>query len=164
MYVDATTYLHGLLVLEDKISMIHSLETRVPLLDNEVVDYMLRIPWPLLSDGQTGKILFREAVRPWVPEAIYTKPKMGFGPPDASWYRGPLKGWVQRRVAGAMGRGVLQPTFVRRKLDEHLSGKANHVALIWCFLSFESWCRQTGVLGGVEGHVSRSSLEIANQQ
>ena len=99
MYVDATTYLHGLLVLEDKISMIHSLETRVPLLDNEVVDYMLRIPWALLSDGQTGKILFREAVRPWVPETIYSKPKMGFGPPDASWYRGALKDWVQERLA-----------------------------------------------------------------
>ena len=161
MYVDATTYLHGLLVLEDKISMIHSLETRVPLLDNEVVDYMLRIPWALLSDGQTGKILFRDAVRPWVPETIYSKPKMGFGPPDASWYRGALKDWVQERHAELTERGVLQPVYVRRKLDEHLSGKANHVALLWCFLSFESWCRQTGVLGGVEGYVDRPSLEIA---
>ena len=89
---------------------------------------------------------------------------MGFGPPDASWYRGALKDWVQERLAELTERGVLQPVYVRRKLDEHLSGKANHVALIWCFLSFESWCRQTGVLGGVEGHVRQPLLEIADQR
>ncbi|NIX76824.1 asparagine synthase (glutamine-hydrolyzing) [Microvirga terricola] len=149
MYVDAKTYLHGLLVLEDKLSMIHSLETRVPLLDNEVVDYALEVPWHLLSDGQTGKILFREAVRPWVPDAIYTKPKMGFGPPDASWYRGRLRPWVEAQLSRLTSQGVFQPSFIRRKLDEHFSGAANHVALIWCLLSFESWCRQSGVLGGL---------------
>jgi len=88
MHVDVTTYLPGLLAIEDKLSMAHSLETRVPLLDNEVVDHLLKIDWGLLSDGETGKILFREGVRPLVPDEIYRKPKMGFGPPDASWYRG----------------------------------------------------------------------------
>ena len=149
MYVDATTYLHGLLVLEDKLSMAHSLETRVPLLDNEVIDHLLRVPWAWLSDGDTGKILFREAVRPWLPAAIYRKPKMGFGPPDASWYRGRLRSWIEMQCASLAQRGVLQPAYIRRKLDEHFEGAANHVGLIWCLLSFESWCRQTGVFGGV---------------
>jgi asparagine synthase (glutamine-hydrolysing) len=148
MYVDATTYLHGLLVLEDKLSMVHSLETRVPLLDNAIVDHLLRTPWPLLSDGKTGKILFRDAVRPWVPEAVYQKPKMGFGPPDASWYRGRLRGWVAERLDSLAERGVLRPDYIRGKFSQHLSGEANWVALIWCFLSFESWCRQAGVFGG----------------
>jgi asparagine synthase (glutamine-hydrolysing) len=148
MYVDATTYLHGLLVVEDKLSMIHSLETRVPLLDNAIVDHLLRVPWPLLSDGKTGKILFRDAVRPWVPEAVYQKPKMGFGPPDASWYRGRLRGWVAERLDSLAERGVLRPDYIRGKFTQHLSGEANWVALIWCFLSFESWCRQAGVFGG----------------
>jgi asparagine synthase (glutamine-hydrolysing) len=148
MYVDAKTYLHGLLVLEDKLSMIHSLETRVPLLDNEVIDHLVRVPWANLADGQTGKILFREAVRPWVPDLIYRKPKMGFGPPDASWYRGRLRAFVETRLATLGRRGVIQPAYIRRKLDEHMSGSANHVALIWCLLSFESWCRQANVLGG----------------
>ena len=148
MYVDATTYLHGLLVLEDKLSMIHSLETRVPLLDNDLVDHLLRVPWSLLSDGDTGKILFREAVRPWVPEAIYRKPKMGFGPPDASWYRGRLRGWVADRLDSLAARGVFRPDYIAGKFIQHLSGEANWVALLWCFLSFESWCHQTGVFGG----------------
>jgi len=150
MYVDATTYLHGLLVLEDKLSMTHSLETRVPLLDNEVVDLLLETPWSLLTDGETGKILFREAVRPWVPELIADKPKMGFGPPDASWYRGNLRPWVERMLSPRIvsGRGVFNPIYVARKLQEHFSGAANHVALIWCLLSFESWCRQYRQFGG----------------
>jgi asparagine synthase (glutamine-hydrolysing) len=147
MYVDAKTYLHGLLVLEDKLSMIHSLETRVPLLDNEVIDYLLTVSWPELSDGKTGKILFREAVRPWVPEQIYSKPKMGFGPPDASWYRGRMRGWVEGQLASLAKRGVLQPGFIRRKFDDHVAGRSNNVALIWCMISFESWCRQTNILG-----------------
>jgi asparagine synthase (glutamine-hydrolysing) len=150
MYVDATTYLHGLLVLEDKLSMIHSLETRVPLLDNELVDLLLETPWSLLTDGKVGKILFREAVRPWVPDMVAEKPKMGFGPPDASWYRHKLRPWIEEMLSPTTiaGRGVFRPSFVSTKLEEHFSGKANHVALIWCLLSFESWCRQYRLFGG----------------
>jgi asparagine synthase (glutamine-hydrolysing) len=150
MHVDVTTYLPGLLAIEDKLSMAHSLETRVPLLDNEVVDHLLDIDWSLLSDGVTGKILFREAVRPLVPDEIYRKPKMGFGPPDASWYRGVLRSWIQEQLSEfkIKKRGVLRYDFVYRILDEHFEGKANHVALIWCMLSFESWCKQHGAYGG----------------
>jgi asparagine synthase (glutamine-hydrolysing) len=139
--------------MEDKLSMAHSLETRVPLLDNVLVDYTLDLPWEQLADGANGKIAFREAVRPWVPEEIYAKPKMGFGPPDASWYRGALRGWIEeqldkRRIAA---RGVLQPSFVRRKLDDHFAGRIDAVALIWTLLSFESWCRQFDMFGGETG-------------
>jgi asparagine synthase (glutamine-hydrolysing) len=150
MYVDARTYLHGLLVLEDKLSMASSLEARVPLLDNELVDFVCTLPWDLLFDGQTGKRVFRESVRPWVPDAIYQKPKMGFGPPDASWYRGTLRAFVEAQLGTDRieARGVFQPEAVRRCLDEHFSGRANHVALIWSLLSFESWCRVFGTLGG----------------
>jgi asparagine synthase (glutamine-hydrolysing) len=152
MHVDATTYLPGLLLMEDKLSMAHSLEARVPLLDNELVDHLLAIDWSLLSDGTVGKILFREAVRPLVPDEIYQKPKMGFGPPDASWYRGALRPWIEDQLSGSRiaRRGVLQPEYVRRILDEHYAGKANHVAVIWCFLSFEMWCNQHGAYGGVQ--------------
>ncbi|MVT65540.1 asparagine synthase (glutamine-hydrolyzing) [Bradyrhizobium pachyrhizi] len=150
MHVDMTTYLPGLLSLEDKLSMAHSLETRVPLLDNELVDYLLGVDWGLLSDGTTGKILFREAVRPLVPDTIYRKSKMGFGPPDASWYRGILRSWIEEQLSESRirQRAVFQHAFVRRILDEHFEQKANHVALIWCMLSFESWCKQHGAYGG----------------
>lgn len=150
MYVDAKTYLHGLLVLEDKLSMTHSLETRVPLLDNVLVDRLLQTSWGELCDGETGKILFREAVKPLVPESVYTKPKMGFGPPDASWYRGVLRPLLEERLSERRiaARGVFQPAWVRARLDEHFEDKANWVGLIWCLLSFDSWCEQYGLFGG----------------
>lgn len=150
MYVDAKTYLHGLLVMEDKLSMIHSLETRVPLLDNDLVDFVLDLPWELLCDGRAGKLVFRESVKPWVPDEIFEKPKMGFGPPDASWYRGPLRNWVNavldRRIVAE--RGIFQPAFVEKVLTEHFSGNANHTPMIWSMLSLETWCRQHDFYGG----------------
>jgi asparagine synthase (glutamine-hydrolysing) len=150
MHVDATNYLPGLLAIEDKLSMAQSLEARVPLLDNELVDYLLDVDWKVLSDGETGKIVFREAVRPLVPDEIYRKPKMGFGPPDASWYRGVLRSWIEEQLSQSRTeqRGVFRYDFVRRILDEHFEEKANYVALIWCMLSFESWCKQHGAYGG----------------
>ncbi|MCW0190482.1 MAG: asparagine synthase (glutamine-hydrolyzing) [Rhodococcus sp.] len=144
LYVDAKTYLHGLLVLEDKLSMAHSLETRVPLLDNELVDFVLDVPWEHLIEGQTGKVLFRESVKPWVPAPIYAKPKMGFGPPDVSWYRHALRDWISAMLSPdrIAKRGVLEPAFVRRVLEDHFAGVRNNTYLIWSFLNFEAWCER----------------------
>jgi asparagine synthase (glutamine-hydrolysing) len=142
LYTDAKTYLHGLLIMEDKLSMANSLETRVPLLDNELVDFVNRLPWRHLFDGQIGKIVFRESVRPWVPDVIYRKPKMGFGPPDASWYRTSLKQYIEKILSPTVieKRGIFLPAFVAKVLAEHFNAQANHLPIIWSLLSFETWC------------------------
>lgn len=142
LYADAKTYLHGLLMMEDKLSMAHSLEARVPLLDNELVDFVNGLPWSHLFDGKMGKLVFRESVRPWVPDVIYQKPKMGFGPPDASWYRTFLKPFIAEKLSTRhiAQRGVFLPSFVERLLKEHFSAEANHLPMIWSLLSFETWC------------------------
>ena len=146
MYVDCRTYLHGLLVLEDKLSMASSLETRVPLLDNELVDFVSTLPWNLLFDGETGKIVFRESVKPLVPEEIYRKPKMGFGPPDASWYRGRLRPFIESRLSRerVARAGVFREDYVAKILTDHFSGAANNVAMIWSLLSFDAWIEAFG--------------------
>lgn len=148
-YVDAKTYMAGLLTFEDKISMAHSLETRVPLLDNELADFVLDLPFEALAQGSTGKWIFREAVRPWVPEAIYNKPKMGFGPPDASWYRGILRPWIEAELnTDAIRRGgVFKPEYVKALLEAHFAGSADNTYLIWSLLNFVSWCRNYGFYG-----------------
>ena len=150
MYADLKTYLHGLLMVEDKVSMSHGLETRVPLLDNEIMDLALSFGIDLLTDGATGKIVFREAIRDWVPPAIADKPKMGFGPPDASWYRGRLQPFIRRVLdpARIARRGVFQPSFIANAIDDHMSKRANRLPLIWSMLSFEAWCESFNVLGG----------------
>ncbi len=159
LYVDAKTYLVGLLVFEDKVSMAHSLETRVPLLDNELIDFLLDVPFEALWQGDVGKALFRESVRPWVPEAIYHKPKMGFGPPDASWYRGRLRPWLEELLAPQVRgeRGVFLPSYVRGVLEAHFSGAANNYHLIWTLLNFEMWCRVFGLYGALPTSYARSA-------
>lgn len=150
MYTDIKTYLHGLLVIEDKLSMAHSLETRVPLLDNEIIDLSLSYDLKLLTDGITGKKVFREAIKDWVPAVIANKPKMGFGPPDASWYRGALQPFVRRVLdpARIAKRGVFQPAFVANAVEEHMDGRANRIAFLWSMLSFEAWCEVSNFFGG----------------
>jgi asparagine synthase (glutamine-hydrolysing) len=157
MYADTKTYLTGLLMVEDKLSMAHSLEARVPLIDNEVIDLAMGFDWEMLSDGKTGKKVFREAIRDWVPEIIADKPKMGFGPPDASWYRGALQPWIRlilspERIAA---RGVFQPAFVETAIEQHMSSAANRLPLIWSLLSFDAWCEINGFYGGDLGQPMR---------
>lgn len=150
LYADAKTYLAGLLTVEDKLSMAHSLEARVPLLDNEIIDLALSYDWRLLTDGETGKIAFRDAIRDWVPPIIADKPKMGFGPPDASWYRGALQPYIRKVLAPERiaARGVFDPGFVTRAIDGHMSGSANKLPLIWSLLSFDAWCELFDLYGG----------------
>src|SRR5262249_41513670 len=136
--------------LEDKLSMWHSLETRVPLLDNELVDFVSHLPWSLLCDGAMGKIVFRESVRPWVPQSTYKKPKMGFGPPDSSWYRGTHGAVIEQplRDSTIRRRRIVRPDIVRKTLHAHFPSRSNDLPMIWSLLCLEGWCRALNVLGG----------------
>jgi len=143
LYFEAKTFLHGLLVVEDKVSMAHSLEVRVPFLDNAVVALAERIPARLKHGGGEGKELLRRAMAPLLPERVVEKRKQGFSPPDQSWYRGPTMDYVREILldSRSLERGYFQPAYVRRVLEEHLEGRVNHRLLIWSLLSFEWWNR-----------------------
>jgi len=157
MYLDAT-YRHGLLVLEDKISVAHTLGARVPPFDNALGDSVCDPPWLLLLDGHVGKV-FRESVRPLAPDEICRKSKIGFVPPDASWFRGDLRSFVATTLAPdrIVHRGVQQPGFVVHALEEHFAGRVNHIAPIWSALSFQARCEEFGVFGSAACARSRSA-------
>ena len=95
LYFEAKTFLHGLLVVEDKVSMAHSLEVRVPFLDNALVALAEKIPSRLKHGEGGGKELLRKAMAPLLPGEIVTKSKQGFSPPDQSWYRGPTMDYIR---------------------------------------------------------------------
>jgi asparagine synthase (glutamine-hydrolysing) len=143
LYFEAKTFLHGLLVVEDKVSMAHSLEVRVPFLDNDLIALAERIPSGAKNADGAGKRLLREAMRTLLPEELVEKPKQGFSPPDQSWYRGPTMDYIREILldARSLNRGYFQPEYVRRVLAEHLEGRVNHRLLIWSLLSFEWWNR-----------------------
>jgi asparagine synthase (glutamine-hydrolysing) len=143
LYFEAKTFLHGLLVVEDRVSMAHSLEVRVPFLDNELVDLARRIPSQLKHANGGGKRILRRAMTGLLPPEIVDKPKQGFSPPDESWYRGPTMEQIRDLLLEprSLGRGYLQPAAIRRVLDEHGAARRNHRLLIWSLLCFEWWNR-----------------------
>jgi asparagine synthase (glutamine-hydrolysing) len=143
LYFDFKTFLNGLLLVDDKLSMAHSLEARVPFLDNELVDYVTRIPSNLKLQPGRSKIVLRQAMRGLLPDEALFRRKQGFTPPDQTWYKGASLAGIRELVLGsrAAGRGYFQPDYLEKILDDHLSGRRNNRFLIWSLICFEWWNR-----------------------
>jgi asparagine synthase (glutamine-hydrolysing) len=167
LYFELTTFLHGLLVVEDKLSMAHSLETRAPFLDNDLVDFALRVPVKhklkhvdrivrldendlrektaqLSNTRGDGKVVLRKALARYVPAGYADGRKQGFSAPDASWFKGQSIDYIRTLLGTDSARlyDYIDPDTTRLLLDEHMSGKVNHRLLIWSLLCFEWWLRR----------------------
>jgi len=167
LYFELKTFLHGLLVVEDKVSMAHSLETRVPFLDNDLVDFACRLPsryklrdlervaqiidendlrkyQPSSMRTGSGKMVLRQAMQRLIPSSVTERVKQGFTGPDASWFRGESIDYVNGLLRDPRARiyEFLTPAYVARRLDEHTSAVRNHRLFIWSLLSFEWWLRK----------------------
>jgi asparagine synthase (glutamine-hydrolysing) len=169
LYFELKTFLHGILVVEDRISFAHGLETRAPFLDNDLVDFALRVPVALKVDPESliaevdeddvlksrmrtvsGKRVLREAMSRTVPTQVTERVKQGFSAPDASWFRGESIDYVNSLLRNRRSPvyQFLDPDFVNERLDEHTSGHVNHRLFIWSLLSFEWWLRNFGDADG----------------
>jgi asparagine synthase (glutamine-hydrolysing) len=139
LYFEQKTFLHGLLVVEDRMSMAHGMEARVPLLDNELVDFALRLPARMRAGSDEGKVLLRQAARAFLPEVLVHKRKQGFSPPDGTWYRGRNLSYVREILLDptSLRRGLFRPAFLERVIDDHAEGRADHRLMIWSLLSLE---------------------------
>ncbi|MBI2875339.1 MAG: asparagine synthase (glutamine-hydrolyzing) [Candidatus Tectomicrobia bacterium] len=153
LYFEAKTFLHGLLVVEDKLSMAHSLEARVPLLDNDLIDRAMRIPKRHLinytwhpDENMAGKYIFRKAMQGTLPDPILRKRKQGFSAPDQSWYRVNLIDYIRETLLSrdSLVLAYIQKRYIEKVLEDHVQGRINHRLLIWGLLSFEWWCRLIG--------------------
>ena len=141
---DVQLYLpEDLLVKMDIASMAYSLEVRSPLLDQDVVEYVARLPRSLKLRGLTLKYLLRRAMADVLPEGILHRKKMGFGVPMAGWLRHEWRDLVHDTLfsARAVERGYFVPAEVRRYVDEHESGRVTHTHRIWNLLMIELWHR-----------------------
>jgi asparagine synthase (glutamine-hydrolysing) len=125
----------------DRMTMAASLEARVPLLNRELLDYVLPLPLRTKLPGGRLKGLLKEALRPYLPDAILRKPKKGFGPPTSTWLRGPLRETMRAvldrdRLTAA---GALEPGFVERLMNDHLARRADFGRELWAMMSFQTW-------------------------
>jgi asparagine synthase (glutamine-hydrolysing) len=165
LYFEIKTFLPGLLLVGDKLSMANGLEERFPFLDNELVNFAQKIPvkhklanleqMKIIDENvfggkrnvykqfDDGKNVLRKAMTEILPESILNRKKQGFSAPDESWYRGENAGYVKELLLGKdpAYSQFIDPGFVKKIVNEHIDQRINHRLLIWSLLNFEWWCR-----------------------
>jgi asparagine synthase (glutamine-hydrolysing) len=141
--VDLRVYLHELLMKQDQMSMAASIESRVPFLDHQLVEFAASLPVDMKLRGRTTKYVLRKAVQGIVPPQILNRPKAGFPVPLSRWFRGRFRSVVHEHVLSerAVTRGLFQPATLRRLVAEHESGRADHAQRLWSLINFEVWQR-----------------------
>jgi len=151
LLMDMRGYLENdILVKLDRASMMASLEGRVPLLNNDFVEYATGLPLDLKLRGMTSKFLFKRALRGVLPESILRRRKKGFGIPVAEWFRGPLREQMLSVLSPErMARqGFFEPAAVAALVREHLEGRRDNRKQLWTLFAFELWH---------DGYLARSS-------
>ena len=145
LYLDTKTYLAGdILTKVDRMSMATSLEVRVPLLDQEFVEWAASLPIKWKYRGSKHKYLLKKlAERLGIPAAVLHRPKQGFQLPLEKWMRGALKERLLDVLTEprTLQRGYLRPKAVRTLVDEHLRGRRDRSGVLWKLLILEWWNR-----------------------
>jgi asparagine synthase (glutamine-hydrolysing) len=143
-YIDMKTYLVGdILTKVDRASMAHSLEVRVPLLDHKLLGWVSGIPSRFKLRGQEGKYLLKKSLEPHLPGDVLYRKKMGFGVPLAAWFRGPLRERLRTSITegGLADTGLFNREYLHTLVDQHLSGRRDHSAVLWSLLMFDATTR-----------------------
>jgi asparagine synthase (glutamine-hydrolysing) len=170
LYFEAKTFLHGLLVVEDKLSMAHGLETRLPFLDNDLVDFAMRCPinlklnnlaeevrinenesgnkpYKFFQKTRDGKQILRDVMKRHIPGAVAQAEKQGFSAPDASWFKGDSIDFVKRTLLNTNAKifEFMDKKVVESLVQEHLNGTENRRLLIWSLLNVEQWLNDSKI-------------------
>lgn len=142
MFVDLLTYLpDDILVKVDRAAMAASLETRLPFLDPDIVDFSFRLPVQNKIYNAHGKIILRHLLDKYVPPQLTSKPKHGFSMPVGAWIKGCLKEWAAPLVNSERLRqeGYLDNDVIQKLWCEHQTGKRNCERMLWNVFMFQSW-------------------------
>jgi asparagine synthase (glutamine-hydrolysing) len=142
LYADTKVSLaDDILVKVDRMSMAHSLEVRVPLLDHRVVEFAFGLPGPLKMPGLALKHLLKRTMRGIVPDTVLRKRKAGFSVPLPAWLKRDLKPLVDEYLAPArvQREGFFRPSTVSRLVRDHMAGRADYSRNIWALLMFGLW-------------------------
>lgn len=142
MLHDALDYLPNVILTKvDRAAMAVSLETRVPLLAREVVEFAWMLPMTMKVRHGQGKWILRQLLERHVPRGLVDRPKMGFGVPIDTWLRGPIREWAEALLDPARLRreGYLDPGPIGIRWREHQGGDRNWHYQLWPVLMFQAW-------------------------
>jgi asparagine synthase (glutamine-hydrolysing) len=140
--IDFKTYLvDDLLTLTDRMSMAHSLETRVPFVDHKIVEFFASIPASLKIRGLTKKYLLKKAAERLLPKEIIYRKKMGFSVPLVLWFRNGMKEYVNNMLSRTNVRklGYFNYSFISKIKESHMNMKANFDEKLWALINFIKW-------------------------
>ena len=165
LYFEIKTFLPGLFLVGDKLAMAHGLEERFPFMDNDLVNFAMKVPVEhklgdlskeiekidenteakkkVYREHDDGKNVLRKAMEDYIPEQILNRKKQGFSAPDESWYRGENAEFIKEILLNSdtLCTQFINADYIKKTVDEHLHEGKNHRLLIWSFLNFEWWCR-----------------------
>jgi asparagine synthase (glutamine-hydrolysing) len=144
IYFEATAKLSGdMLVKVDRMSMANSLEVRCPLLDHELAELAMRIPYTWKMRNGRGKDILIRALGDRLPPELLNRPKQGFGVPLELWMRGPLRDFLHDHLLSPafLSRGIISADRLRRVIEEHDSGRRNNYGILWMLVMLALWLR-----------------------
>lgn len=165
LYFEIKTFLQGLFLVGDKLSMANGLEERYPFMDDALVNFAQSVPvkyklgnlelMKRLDENQAGpktkiyqqyddgKNVLRQAMQHILPPGVINRKKQGFSAPDENWYRGENAGYIKDLLLSKdlSCEEFINPGYIRRIVDEHINKRINHRLLLWSFMNFEWWCR-----------------------
>jgi len=170
LYFEIKTFLPGLFLVGDKLAMANGLEERFPFMDNDLVDFAMKVPvkhklgnlkeeLELIDENLTGNLkkpltesykefddgknVLRKAMAEFIPDKIINRKKQGFSAPDESWYRGENAAYVKELLLNdsTVSTKYISKEYIHKIVQEHIEEGINHRLLIWSFMNFEWWCK-----------------------
>ena len=142
LYTDIKTYMTGdILVKVDRMSMAHSLEVRAPILDYQVTEFAATLPSSQKYRDGEKKYLLKEVFKPFIPESLLYRKKMGFSTPLDEWFRSELKEFSEKRIQNKKSglHSIFNGNAIERVWNEHQSKQRNHGIILWSMLMYQLW-------------------------
>ena len=139
MLIDQNFYLpNDILNKVDRASMFYSLETRVPFLNKDVIDFSNHLPLKFKIRGNNTKWILKELLKKYIPEKYVNRPKMGFSIPLNTWLRGPLKNWSSQNLQFDDDNLVNQ-NYINLIMNNHYKGKSDNSSILWNLIVLNLW-------------------------
>ena len=142
MYINSSVFLpDDLMIKNDRMSMAHSLEARVPMTDPELTEYMASVPIDVKFPGLRKKNIMRKAMRGFLPDNILNKKKMGLEIPYSRWFKNELKDILTEYLSPHRIKesGLFRSEVVSQLMADHLNGNADHGRALWGLLNYMMW-------------------------